>query len=64
MFSTSTNSDHSVERKIKDLSDLEKYLSVPKSIKKSLASEKYRCTSPKLMYMNLQGWLSMVNLHL
>ena len=40
MFGTWTNSDHSVERKIKYSLDLDKYFSVPKSIKNLLHQKK------------------------
>ena len=57
-----TNSKHPVEKKITDLSDLVRYFTVPKTIKKSVASEEDRCMSNKIMQTNIRGWLGMVNL--
>ena len=55
IFGTDTEShlNQSIEKKIKKVSDLMKYFSVPKTMKKSLASEEDRRTNHKIMYTNL-----------
>ena len=50
-----TNSKHPVENKITDLSDQIRYFSVPRTIKKSVASEEDRCTNNKIMLTNIRG---------
>ena len=55
MFGTDTDPhlDQSIDKKIKKLSDVLKYFSVPKNIKKSIASEEDRRTNHKIMYTNV-----------